>query len=121
MSADGKKRQFHDAHKAYSDLVWNALVKIAEKLDRIVKAKGCGDPKCSASGTKKYDPPYEVKDQLYGVASRLRGNIWGPVSKWRAPIMTSRFALMYKNGGLTQEEAREALAEMREQMGSPTG
>jgi hypothetical protein len=121
MTADTKKRQFHDAHKAYSDLVWNALVKIAEKLDALVKSKGCGKRNCPAGGGKKYDPPYQVLPQLINVATRLRGRVWGPVSMWKPPIMTSRFALMYKNGGIDQEEAREKLAKMREEMGSPTG
>jgi hypothetical protein len=120
MAADSKKRQFHDAHKAYSDMVWNSLEKISTKLDNIVAKKGCGDPQCSGTKEEPYDPPYGVFAQLKGVASRLRGMLWGAPSEWKAPVMTSRFALMYKDGGMTQEQARKALADLRVQMGSPT-
>jgi hypothetical protein len=121
MAVDRRKRQFHDAHKAYSDMVWNALEKISAKLDAIVKDKGCGDEDCLGTKKKPYDPPYGVLSQLEDVASRLREKLWGAPSKWRAPVMTSRFALMYQSGGVTQEEARQKLSEMRDEMGRPTG
>lgn len=121
MAADKKERQFHDAHKAYSDMVWTALDKISAKLDAIVQAKGCGDVDCAGTKQKPYDPPYKVLGQLEGVTGRLRKMLWGPPDKWKAPVMTSRFALMYKSGGMTQEQARQDLSEMRDKMGRPTG
>lgn len=121
MEADTKKRQFHDAHKAYSDMVWKALEKISKKLDKMEEDKGCGKKNCPLSLTKPYDPPYGVLGQLKKVAARLKGKVYGDSDDWQAPLFTSRFALMYKSGGKTQEQARQELAKLRDDMGSPTG
>jgi hypothetical protein len=120
MTAAGSSRQFHDAHKAYSDMVWNALEKISAKLDNIVDTKGCGDENCSGAKKKPYDPPYGVLAQLEGVAGRLRKMVMGVPANWKPPVMTSRFALIYKTVGMTQEQARKALSAMRDEMGRPT-
>lgn len=121
MTADPKTRQFHDAHKAYSDMAWKALEKIAAKLDNMVEMKGCGKKHCPAERSKPFDPPYGVLPQLRAVASRLKAKLWGSPDGWQPPIITSRFALLYKEGGRDQEEARKELSRFRDQMGRPTG
>jgi len=120
MSADTKQRQFHDAHKAYSDMVWKSLEKISTKLDEIVDSKGCGDKNCPGEKSAPYDPPYEVLPQLKRVASRLRDKLTGDPAKWQAPVMTSRFGVLYQSGGKDQEVARQKLSAQRDQMGRPT-
>ena len=120
MAADTKMRQFHDAHKAYSDMVWNALVKISEKLDDLEEKKGCGNKNCPLNRSKPYEPPYFLRERLIGVADRLRMKLWGDPKKWQAPLFTSRFALMYKIQGKDQEKARQKLSNLRDKMGRPT-
>jgi|GEM_PF-3832528 len=120
MKADPKMRQFHDAHKAYSDMVWNALEKISKKLDQMEDSKGCGDKNCPLNRSKPYDPPYGILRQLKQVAGRLKSKVYGNSDKWQAPLFTSRFALMYKTKGKTQEQARQELSKLRDEMGRPT-
>jgi hypothetical protein len=120
MQADTKHRQFHDAHKAYSDMVWNALEKISKKLDSMEEKKGCGKKNCPLEKSKPYDPPYLVLEQLKGVARRLKRKVYGDSKDWQAPLMTSRFAQMYKSGGQSQELARQELSKLRDKMGRPT-
>ncbi len=108
MEADRKNRQFHDRHPAYSDFVVNVLNKIAAKLDKGTPTPGCGKKNCGGGGEKPYDPPYELNKRLACVAERLESHLVGSWKKWRKPVMTSRFALMYKDN-LTQKEAREQL------------
>jgi hypothetical protein len=103
-----KFRQFHDRHPAYSDFVVNVLNKIAAKLDAQPQP-GCGKKDCGGGDKKPpYDPPYELKERLRAVAERLEGMLIGSWRNWRKPVMTSRFALMYKED-LTQDEARDQL------------
>jgi hypothetical protein len=109
MACDTKDRQFHDRHPAYSDFVVQILNKIATKLTAEVKKGGCGKKNCPASGGKKYDPPYRLLGRLIGVAARLEKYLVGDYRKWKKPVMTSRFALMYQNRLLTQPQAREQL------------
>jgi hypothetical protein len=109
MTADTKDRQFHDRHPAYSDFVVNVMNKIATKLEKSRKDDGCGKEDCGGAGKKKYDPPYDILSRLYEVAERLETKLIGSCRKWKKPIMTSRFALMYKERGLTQAQAREQL------------
>ena len=109
MTADTKDRQFHDRHPAYSDFVVNVMNKIATKLESCRKDDGCGKTDCGGAGKKKYDPPYDLVERLYGVANRLRLKLTGSCKKWKKPVMTSRFALMYKDRGLTQAQARAQL------------
>ncbi|HUG40000.1 MAG TPA: AHH domain-containing protein [Longimicrobiales bacterium] len=109
MTADRKERQFHDRHPAYSDFVVNVLNKIATKLETFRSQDGCGKEDCGGAGKKKYDPPYGLIDRLNGVAVRLERHLIGTCKRWKKPVMTSRFALMYKNRGLTQAQARAQL------------
>ena len=109
MTADEKDRQFHDRHPAYSDFVVNVLNKIATKLEKSRKDDGCGKKNCGGAGEKKYDPPYGLLPRLYGVALRLEKKLTGTCTRWQKPVMTSRFALMYKTRGITQAEARKQL------------
>lgn len=106
--ADRKKRQFHDRHAAYSDFVVKVLDKIATKLE-VHPLPGCGKKHCGGSKAKPYDPPYSLLPRLVSVALRLEGKVTGDSRKWREPIMTSRFALMFKNRGLSQDQARALL------------
>jgi hypothetical protein len=109
MTADIKDRQFHDRHPAYSDFVVNVLNKIATKLEKFRVDAGCGKDDCGGAGKKKYDPPYALVDRTYGVAARLETRLIGSCRRWKKPVMTSRFALMYKTRGLSQAEARALL------------
>lgn len=111
MEADTKTRQFHDRHAAYSAFVVNVLNKIAAKIDRR-PSPGCGKKDCGGAGKKPWDPPYELNERLAGVAKRLETKLVGTWRKWKKPIMTSRFALMYKDD-LTQAEARGELKTKR--------
>jgi hypothetical protein len=109
MTSDTKDRQFHDRHPSYSDFVINVMNKIATKLEKERKDNGCGKTDCGGAGKKKYDPPYELLERINGVASRMASKLVGSARKWKPPVMTSRFALMYKNRGLTQSQARAQL------------
>ena len=121
MDADTKKRQWHDSHKAYSDMVWNTLEKISTKLNEFADKKGCGKDHCPAKKSKPYDPPYAVVARLKGVAARLKGKVHGSPRRWKPPVMTSKFALMYKRRGYDQEKARQTLSDLRDKMGRKTG
>lgn len=111
MEADQKARQFHDRHPAYSDFVVKVLDKIAARLDaRLNGSAGCGKSNCP--GNKKdppFDPPYHLLDRINAVAARFESKLYGSPRFWKKPLMTSRFALMYKDRQLTEDEAREAL------------
>jgi hypothetical protein len=106
--ADKKKRQFHDRHAAYSDFVIKVLDKIATKLE-VHPSPGCGKKNCGGSKAKPFDPPYKLLPRLVEVALRLERKVTGDSRKWKAPVMTSRFALMFKNRGLSQDQARKLL------------
>lgn len=110
MAADKKTRQFHDRHPAYSEFVVKVTNKIAAKLEAKEKP-GCGKKNCGAGVSKPYAPPYGLLARLVGLGNRLRGYLWGGARNWRKPIMTSRFALMYKNKktGMLQDAARAEL------------
>lgn len=111
MEADTDHRQFHDRHAAYSDFVIQALNKIAAKLDaRKNNSHGCGKKNCPGNkAAKPFDPPYNVLDLLYQVADRMKGKLVCSFSQWKEPIITSRFAMMYKDRKLTQDDARKLL------------
>jgi hypothetical protein len=98
-----------------------SIGKISKKLDKMEESKGCGDENCPLQQSKPYDPPYGVLGQLKQVAARLKGKVYGDSDNWQEPLFTSRFAYMYKNVGKTQEQARQELAKLRDDMGSPTG
>jgi hypothetical protein len=53
--------------------------------------------------------PVDLLPRVYGICQRLSGYLWGNAKKWQKPLFTSRFALMYKKKGLTQEQATEQL------------
>ncbi len=111
MRAAGGTRQFHDRHAAYSDFVVQVLNKIAAPLDaRVGGSAGCGEDECPGNKKKKpFDPPYNVLPRLYALAQRLQGRLTGGARGWQKPIITSRFALMYKVRLLTEDAARDAL------------
>lgn len=119
MACSRPQRQFHDRHNAYSDWVVNVLDAIAAKLEgEDGKAlPGCGKDGCGGSKKKPFDPPYGLLGRLDGVTRRLKIRLQGDETKWEMPIFTSRFALIYQTGGkLTQDEARQALREAREEL-----
>lgn len=111
MDADAVRRQFHDRHPAYSDFVIQALDKIAARLDaQVGNSAGCGKEDCPGNNKEPpFDPPYNVLELIYGISQRLAPKLSGSARKWRAPIITSRFALMYKNRKLSQQAARKML------------
>jgi len=107
MDADGRTRQFHDSHEAYSDFCTKVLDKIAAKLEKDESNGniGCG-PKCPAQkAKKKYPTPHKLLPRLFATSQRLSRYLWGTPRKWRKPIMTSKYSLMYKNRKLTHQEA----------------
>jgi len=109
MAADRKMRQFHDRHPAYSDFVIQTLNKIAAKLNG-PNRPGCGKKNCGGGAAgPKYDPPYRLLGRLDVVALRLKLRLRGTSKEWKKPVMTSRFALMFKNKWMTQNDAREEL------------
>ena len=101
-------------------MVWNALEKVSKKLNAMEDKKGCGDKNCPLEKSKPYDPPYNVLSQIKDVARRLKRKVYGDSNDWHAPLMTSRFVVMYKSGGRDQEKARQELSKLRDQMGRPT-
>ena len=110
MSVDNKIRQFHDRHPAYSDFVIASLDKVAAKLDaRPSRDMGCGHKHCQAGKKKPFTPPYGLNIRLRFIAARMRRKLYGSPRYWKKPIMTSRFAMMYKSQGLTQKQARKLL------------
>lgn len=101
MEQTPTQRQFHDAHPAYNEFVINSLDKIAAKLENRKKRKGtpgCGKKDCQGDTItrKPYEPPLFLLLRLKSVALRLEGYLTGHPRKWKMPIYTSRFALMYK-------------------------
>jgi len=104
-------RQFHDRHPAYSDFVVRVLNKIAAPLDaRVNDSAGCGEDDCPGNKAEKpFDPPYNLLARLYTLAGSLQGKLMGSPRSWKMPLMTSRFALMYKVKTMTEDLAREAL------------
>jgi hypothetical protein len=120
-----KALQFHDRHPAYSEWIINRLNKIAIRLDEEVKGrggKGCGKDKCPLEGQPEppYDPPYHLKGRLYGMAKSVKQYLVGSSSGWRMPLMTSRFALMYKEN-VTEEAARKRMKAARKQLKQSRG
>jgi hypothetical protein len=109
MAADTRKRQFHDRHPAYSAFVVNVCNKIAAKLDALAPTKGCGKKGCQGERKKPYDPPYKLLSRIHGVALRLEKKVTGDSRRWKKPVMTSRFALMFTARFLNQIQAREQL------------
>lgn len=110
MAIDKKVRQFHDRHPAYSDFVIATLDKVATKLDgRASRDMGCGHKHCMAGKKKPFTPPYALNGRIKSIAGRMRRKLYGDPRRWKKPVMTSRFALMYKNQGLSQDQARELL------------
>jgi hypothetical protein len=111
MAADTKKRQFHDRHPAYSNFVVNVCNKIAAKLDGLTPSKGCGKKNCAGDRVTngKYDPPYKLMTRIHGVALRLEKKVTGDSRRWKKPVMTSRFALMFTAKYLNQIQARKQL------------
>ena len=111
MVCDTKKRQFHDRHAAYSDFVVNVLNKIASKLQVREPDLDCGKKGClGATKVKgKYAPPYGLISRIDGVALRLERKLTGDSRRWKKPVMTSRFANMFCNRGLSQDDARAQL------------
>ncbi|MFK8017514.1 MAG: AHH domain-containing protein [Gammaproteobacteria bacterium] len=110
MACDTRVRQFHDRHPAYSDFVIATLDKVAAKLDaRPSRDMGCDDEDCFAGKKKPFAPPYALNGRLASIAGRMRRKLYGDPRRWKQPIMTSRFALMYKKQGLDQKQAREQL------------
>lgn len=119
MACSAPHRQFHDRHNAYSEWVVNVLDAIAAKLEGADgnDLPGCGKDGCGGKKKKPYDPPYGVLGRVEGVAGRLKMKLQGAASNWEMPIFTSRFGVMYQSGGkITQDEARQALREAREEM-----
>jgi hypothetical protein len=103
-------RQFHDRHPAYSDFVINLMNKIAAKLQGMEPDMGCGEDDCpGAMGGPPYEPPYKLVTRLNACAARLAGHVMGPPQEWRKPLITSRFALMYKDQTLSEDKARAIL------------
>ena len=109
MLADGQGRQFHDRHAAYSEFVVNTLDKISLVLDN-KPMPGCGEDGCGGD-TEPFSPPYGLLTRLEGVSLRLETRLRGSSDKWRKPIMTSRFALMYKErlSLMSEAQARKEL------------
>lgn len=115
MEADSEKRQFHDRHAAYSNFVIKVLNKVAKKLEPIeneITPPGCTDENCSAGEKKPFAPPYALNARLDAIAQRLEGYLTGDEVKWKKPLLTSRFALMYhkRSANMTQNQARAELS-----------
>jgi hypothetical protein len=101
------KRQFHDAHKDYSDVVRRALSELADLVDEMDK-DGC--PACG-SGSKKSDPPYHLNSRLNAVSQHLQKVLRRAPRYWKDPMFTSDWAREYKafvaeEGGLDGARAK---------------
>jgi hypothetical protein len=84
--------------------------KVSSKLDeKPARDMGCDDELCQAGKKRPFAPPLGLKERIYAVCGRLSRYLWGHPSKWRKPIFTSRFALMYKKQHLSQADARAEL------------
>lgn len=112
MQADTRTRQFHDAHKAYSAFATKVMNKVSSKLDeRPAREMGCDDEDCQAGKKRPFAPPIGLRARIHAVSGRLSRYLWGHPSKWRKPIFTSRFAIMFQRQSFTQDAARAALKE----------
>ncbi len=111
MDADSVRRQFHDSHKAYSDFIVKVLDKISAKLDSQLQAGivGCDDEDCSAKEGKPYPTPM-VRPRIIGTGGRVARWLYGEADKWKKPLFTSKFSLMYQNRKLTHAEAAAELS-----------
>jgi hypothetical protein len=111
MDADAVRRQFHDSHKAYSEFAIKVLNKIAAKLDAQVQSGkvGCDADDCPAKPGKPYPTP-DILPRILDAGARFAKCLWGDSTKWRKPIFTSKFALMYQNRNLTHAQAQAELS-----------
>jgi hypothetical protein len=105
-------RQFHDAHKDYSDVVRRALSDLADLVEEM-DAEGC--PACG-EGSKKADPPYHLNSRLNAVSQYLAKFLRRAPRYWKDPMFTSDWARDYKEyvakeGGLS--EARKQIEKLR--------
>lgn len=122
--ANAGVRQFHDGHKAYSEFVVKCLKKIGAKLEqRYRKSRqrkmpvGCDKNDCPTRNCKNVPlpPPVGVIARVNEVSRRLSSGLIGDPSKWKKPVMTSRFSLIYRDHvvkkiRLSQKQARQQLA-----------
>jgi len=103
-------RQFHDAHLAYSEFVLKAMNRLAQKLKRKGPDLGCGKKRCPASNKKPYPPPYFLVPRLHAIGARLANYLIGDPAKWRRPLFTSRFALMFQSKKVQKTDMSQAEA-----------
>ena len=111
------KRQYHDRHEPYSDFVVNCFIKIAEGLGERVKT-GCEKAHCGGKekDAKKSAPPYTVLKRLHALAKRLEGYL--TTSKWRLPVVTSKYVVMYKDdvdAGTALDKLRKLQVKLRKE------
>jgi hypothetical protein len=90
-------RQFHmgDAsHKDYNAFVRRTLEEIRLKVLEL--HSDC--KKCEDRMQKPWDPPYQLVDQLFDLATRMDGYVTGPTDKWEPPYCTSDYAVLVGQG-----------------------
>lgn len=110
-------RQFHDSHKPYNAFVARALEKLADKLNaKLQSKKGLGCKSCDPGKEEPYETPMGMLPRINGVAKRIARHLKGSPKKWRVPIMTSKFSLMYKQERLTADAAVAKLNAAKDEM-----
>jgi hypothetical protein len=99
-------RQFHMAHKKYSDKVREVLKAIGKRL-KDMAARDCP----FATGNKengKVDPPYGLVGRLNVLSANLNRLVTGPV--WRDPLFTDRLSKEYIEDLVRRGKAKKTSA-----------
>jgi hypothetical protein len=109
------KRQYHDAHTAYSEFMVNVLDKVAAKLQNDIdegRLQNCKGEHCQGreKGGRPYPPPVGLLNRVDGIVDRIREHLTASKENWKMPIFTSKFALMYHEGGTDTDRAREKMS-----------
>jgi len=100
------KRQFHDAHPAYSGDVKDRLTKIHEGM-HYYRMK-CPEATGKSGGNNDVPAPYGLVNRLDGLSRRMAQYLDGDPLKWRPPLFTSRHAEAFHAKVVAAEALKKA-------------
>ena len=101
------KRQFHDAHKPFSEYIRNELNDL-DKLVEHMEKKGC--PVCK-KGADKDEPNYHLNSRLNAISSHIMMSIGPALAEWKIPALTSSWCELYVE--YVAENGEQAIEDLR--------